>query len=141
MTNRTLWIVVLLLFTACEEKMKPVVTINPKLQRPILCMKLSSINVDKEVLNTFNTLYDFNESCPLTLSVSYKKDIVCNSTHNVQMKNVGRFPTSYLKLEVRKGLEMEYTYYVDLYSNVDKDDMVEGFNQLREDLLKHKGEK
>ena len=135
MTKRTLWIVVLLLLTACEEKMKPVVTINPKLALPISCMKLSPINVDKEVFKTFNNLYDFNDTCDLTLSVSYKKDIVCNSTHNVQMKTVGRFPTSYLKLEVRKGLEMEYTYYVDLYSNVDEEDMVEGFERLKLDLM------
>jgi len=132
----SLCIVVLLLLTACEEKRKPVVTISPKLTLPITCMRLNHLNVEKEVLNTFNTLYDFNETCPLTLSVSYKKDIVCNSTQNVQMKNVGRFPTSYLKLELRKGLEMQYTYYIDLYSNVDKEDMVEGFKRLKLDLMR-----
>ncbi|SFV58897.1 hypothetical protein MNB_SV-12-1387 [hydrothermal vent metagenome] len=126
----------ILLFTACEEKLKPVVTINPKLKRPISCMKLNQINMEKEVLDTFNNLYDFNETCDLILSVSYKKDIVCNSTQNVNMKNMGKFPKSYLKLSLRKGLEIEYTYYIDLYKNVDKEDMKEGFARLKEDLIK-----
>ena len=127
--------VVLLLFTACEEKMKPVVTINPQLERPISCMKLNRINVDKEVLDVFDKLYDFNKTCNFTLNISYKKDIVCNSTQNVQMKNMGKFPTSFLKLELRKGLELDYKYYIDLYSNVDEDDMLEGFERLRLDLM------
>lgn len=136
MIKKNLWMVALLILTACEEKMKPIVTINPKLERPITCMKLDRISIDKEVLHTFTKLYDFNETCDLTLSVSYKKDIVCNSTQNVQMKNMGKFPTSFLKLELRKGLELEYKYYIDLYSNVDEDDMAEGFERLRLDLMR-----
>ncbi|MBU1668565.1 hypothetical protein KKC13_09085 [bacterium] len=141
MIKKSLWVAVLLFFTACEEKMKPVVTINPKLERPIPCMKLNHLNVEKEVLDTFNTLYDFDETCDLILSVSYKTDIVCNSTQNVYMKNVGKFPKSYLKLELRKGLEMQYSYYIDLHSNVDEDDIEEGFERLKDDLLKDKGDK
>lgn len=126
---------IILIFSGCEEKMKPVVTISPKLQLPIKCMGLSSINIDKNILTLFKDLYKFDESCPFGLSISYKKDIVCNSRHNIQMKSVSRFPKSYLKLEVRRGIDMQYTYYKDLYNNVDEDDMIEGFRRLREDLL------
>jgi len=98
-------------------------------------MGLSSINIDKNILTLFKDLYKFDESCPFGLSISYKKDIVCNSRHNIQMKSVSRFPKSYLKLEVRRGIDMQYTYYKDLYNNVDEDDMIEGFRRLREDLL------
>lgn len=136
MIKRNLWITVLLLFTACEEKAKPVVSINPKLSLPISCMRLNHTDIDKGFLDTISKLYDFDKTCPLTLTVSYKKDIVCNSTQNVQIKNTGRFPMSYLKLELRRGLDIEYTYYVDLYDNVDKEDIAEGFERLKSDLMK-----
>lgn len=136
-----LLLISILFLAGCEEKMKPVVTINPKLILPISCMNLNRITLDPEITEQLNALYPFDETCPLTLSVSYKKDIVCNSTQNIQMKNMGKFPKSYLKLELREGLEMEYTYYVDLYSNIDKDDIEEGFAHLKKDLLKPKGEK
>jgi len=83
-------------------------------------------------------LYPFDESCNLTLSISYKKDIVCNSTQNVHMKNVGKFPKSYLKMELRKGLEMIYTYYIDLSENIEVDDLDEGFRKLKQDLIQAK---
>jgi hypothetical protein len=51
------------------------------------------------------------------------------------MKNMGKFPRSFVKLEVRNGLDSLYSYYVDLYSNVDEDDVVDGFLQLKKDVL------
>lgn len=141
MIKRNLWIVILLLFTACQEKAKPIVIRNPDLAVPISCIRLNSLGVRKAYIDTLNKLYTFDKKCDLTLSVSYKKDIVCNSTQNVQMKNMGKFPISFLKLELRKGLELKYSYYVDLYSNVDEDDLEEGFERLKEDLLINKGDK
>lgn len=126
---------IIFILGGCEEKLKPVVTISPKLQLPIKCMKLNSINIDKNILTLFKSLYEFDESCPFTLTISYKKDIVCNSIQNIQMKSIGRFPKSYLKLALRRGIDMQYTYYIDLYNNIDKDDMIEGFSRLREDLF------
>jgi hypothetical protein len=124
-----------LLFGGCEEKAMPVVTINPNLKLPIVCMKLDVLDVEKDFINRLKEQYAFDETCPLTLSVSYKKDIVCNSTQNVNMKSLGKFPRSYLKLQLRKGMEMEYTYYIDLFSNIDGDDVEEGFKRLKEDLI------
>ncbi|MCH9741220.1 MAG: hypothetical protein K0U38_10365 [Epsilonproteobacteria bacterium] len=136
MKRLLLCLLALLLFTACQEKAKPAVTINPKLEHPISCMKLNTLNVEKDVLGQLKELYGFDESCSLVLIVSYKKDIVCNSPQNVHMNSVGKFPKSYLKFELRIGLEVQYTYYIDLYSNVDSDDIEEGFKRLERDLIK-----
>ncbi len=133
--KKILYIITLILFIACEEKEKPSVIISSDLERPISCMKLNKIGGDKELLESLEKLYDFNQSCIFTLTLSSKKDIVCNSTNNVMSKNMGKFPKSFVKLELRKGMKVEYSYYVDLYSNVDEDDIKEGFDRLKKDLL------
>ena len=129
---------IILLLTACEEKAKPVVTRNSDFPTPIKCMQLDSLDVDKTLINRLNELYSFDKTCPLTLTISYKKDIVCNSTQNVYRKNSGKFPKSYLKMELRKGLDVVYSYYIDLYHNVDVDDLNEGFKRLKQDLIENK---
>ncbi len=133
--KKILYLITLILFIACEEKEKPSVIISSDLKRPISCMKLNKIGGDKELLESLEKLYDFNQSCIFTLTLSSKKDIVCNSTNNVMSKNMGKFPKSFVKLELRKGMKVEYSYYVDLYSNVDEDDIKEGFDRLKKDLL------
>lgn len=126
---------ILLLFIGCNEKSKPIITVDKNLSTPIKCMALNSLGMDKEFINSINRLYDFNKSCPLKLSISYKKDIVCNSPYNPNIKNVSRFPKSFLKIELREGLKVKYSYYVDLYSNVDDEDIEEGFLNLKNTLL------
>ena len=132
--KKYLYLIFLIFFIACEEKRKPNIIISSDLELPISCMKLNRLG-DKELINSLAKLYDFNKSCALTLTLSSKKDIVCNSTSNVMSKNMGKFPKSFLKLELRKGMRVEYSYYIDLYSNVDEDDVKEGFAQLKRDLL------
>jgi len=75
----------------------------------------------------------------LTLTLSTKKDIVCNSPQNAMAKASGKFPRSYIKLKLRRGIELQYSYYLDLYSNVDEDDVEEGFERLKKDLIESKG--
>jgi len=135
----TLTFSALIFFVACEEKAKPKVTIDSDLMLPIRCMKLNILGDDEELVNSLNNLYTFDKRCALTLTLSSKKDIVCNSTNNMMSKNMGKFPKSFLKLELREGMKIKYSYYVDLYSNVDEDDVEEGFEQLKKDLLTPKG--
>ena len=123
----------ILLLTACEEKSKPNITINSNLSLPIKCMKLNII--EEEFTNRLKELYPFDEKCDLTLTVSSKKDIVCNSPQNVMLKTSGKFPKSYLRLKLRRGMEVEYSYYIDLYSNVDEDDVERAFIRLKKDLI------
>jgi len=125
-----------ILLSACQERAKPVIKKSDNLATPISCMSLNELGVDnREFVATLNSLYSFDKSCPLRLSLSYKKDIVCNSSYNAMSKNMGKFPKSFVRLELREGMRIVYSYYVDLYSNVDEDDLVEGFTQLKKDLL------
>ncbi len=81
-------------------------------------------------------MFDFNQSCGAKLYISYKRDISCNSSYNAVMKNTQGFPKSYLKFELKRGLDTLYSYYIDLYNNVDIDDIESEFKVVKEDLLK-----
>ena len=128
-------IAIVLLLGACEEKSKPIIIKNPNAQIPISCMKLDSLEKN-ELINQLETLYNFTPNCNYTLSLKFKKDIVCNSTQNVGMKSMGKFPQSFLQLEVREGLKPIYSYYIDLYHNANIDDVKIGFMRLNKDILK-----
>jgi len=128
-------IITLSFFTACEEKAEPIIMKKSNLMTPLPCLKLATLQKESEIINHLQELYPFKKSCDYTLTLSYKKDILCNSNHNIALKTTGKFPKSFVKIEVHKGLTSIYSYYVDLYSNVDNDDVEEGFQQLKEDLL------
>ena len=130
-----LYLISLIFFAACEDKAKPTITISSDLKPPISCMKLNKMVEDKELLSSLEKLYNFTDSCSLILTLSSKKDIVCNSTNNIMSKTMGKFPKSFMKLELRKGMKLQYSYYIDLYSNVDEDDVKEGFERLKKDLI------
>ncbi len=138
LTFFTLSFFTLIFFVSCEEKAQPSVTISSDLERPISCMKLNRLVENKELLSSLENLYAFDDNCALTLTLGSKKDIVCNSTNNMMSKNMGKFPKSFIKLELREGMKLQYSYYRDLYSNVDEDDVKEGFERLKKDLLKPK---
>ena len=135
----TLLFFTLFSFTACEEKAEPRIFVEPKLTVPITCMKLNTLGSDEALVERLKKLYTFSDRCDLTLTLSTKKDIVCNSPQNPMDKAYGKFPRSYIKLDLRRGIELQYSYYVDLYSNVDEDDVEEGFERLKKDLIVSKG--
>ena len=125
----------LLLLTACEEKRKPVISVDTNVQLPLTCLKLNPLESEENFEATLKNLYTFKANCPHQLTLSYKKDIVCNSGYNASGQSLGKFPRSFLKLEVRKGLRVEYSYYIDLLDNVESDDVEEGFVRLKKDIL------
>jgi len=131
----TVFFMTLLLLTACEEKRKPVIFMDTNVQLPMSCLKLNPLENEKKFDATLKKLYTFKGNCPHQLTLSYKKDIVCNSGYNASGQSLGKFPKSFLKLEVRKGFTMEYSYYIDLLNNVDSDDVEEGFATLKKDIL------
>ena len=136
--KKYLYLITLIFFIGCEEKIEPRITISPELALPIMCMKLNKLDGNKKLIKSLKKFYTFDEHCALTLSLSSKKDIVCNSPQNALLKTSGKFPKSYLSLKLRKGMELKYSYYIDLYSNVDEDDVEEGFIQLKKDLIEPK---
>jgi len=124
-----------LLLTACNDK--AIVNVYDKkiLKTPLPCLKLTIFPKNKMISQTMESLYPFKNSCPYHLDISHKSGITCNSTQNVQTKCIEGFPSSYLNMEVRKGLSLKYSYYIDLMEDVTKEDVEEGFERLSKDLL------
>jgi len=131
----------MLLLTSCEEKRKPVISVDTNVQLSLNCLKLNPLESEESFEVTLKKLYTFKANCPHQLTLSYKKDIVCNSGYNISGQSLGKFPKSFLKLEVRKGFTIEYSYYIDLLDNVESDDVEEGFSRLKKDILTASKEK
>ena len=132
---RTYFLLIFSLFiSGCGDK--PMTTIYDKsiLNQKIECLKLSVIPKDKQIASTLQHLYHFSQTCKYRLEVSFKQSIVCNSHYNAQSKALGKMPNSYLKMELRSGLRLQYSYYIDLDHKPDKEDVEDGFEQFREDL-------
>ncbi len=112
MKNTLFTITTLLLLTACDDK--AMVTIYKKkiTQHPISCMKLTVFPEEPMIIQTLKKRYPFNNDCDLTLDVSYKSGIKCNSRFNVATKTTTNFPNSYLKMELRRRLSLLYSYYI-----------------------------
>jgi len=118
----------------CDEK--PMINIYQQeiLKVPPNCLQLQVSPPNSKIESTLNSIYAFISSCPYKLEVSYKKGIHCNSTQNAYSSALGKFPSSYLKMEVRKGLSLQYSYYIDLQNSVTNNDLSNGINRIREDL-------
>jgi len=41
-----------------------------------------------------------------------------------------------LNFELRRGLKVEYSYYTDLYNNVDEEEIENAFLSMKNDLIK-----
>ena len=132
------WVRTLLLLGAfglggCGEK--PVVTVYPALhERPVTCMRLEVFLADRALESSIEKLYPFRDDCPVVLEVRHKENICCNSTQNVQQKNLSTFPRHFLRLELRLGLTPLYSYYIDLDHPADTDDAKAAFESLQENL-------
>ena len=123
-----------LFFAGCEDK--SIVNIYDKsiLKTPIKCLKLTIIPENEKLKKALEELYHFDDSCPVHLDLSYKSGIKCNSTQNVQRKSIEGFPGSYLRMEIRKGLSLKYSYYIDLDEDVSQKDVQRAFKRIKKDL-------
>ena len=81
--------------------------------------------------------YKFTTNCPYRLELSYKSGIVCNSPYNAPQKATTNFPSAFITLQVKKGFGLEYSYYRDLNGKPTIDDVKEGFDRLKSDILKN----
>jgi len=127
-------ILIALLLMGCSKKSEPIVKKDADLAAPVQCMALNELGIEKNFIKKLHSLYAFDERCDLKLTLKYKKDIVCNSPYNPNKKNVSQFPKSFLSLELRRGFKTEYSYYIDLYSNVDEEDIEDAMLRLKKDL-------
>ncbi|SFV90429.1 hypothetical protein MNB_SV-4-1323 [hydrothermal vent metagenome] len=129
-----LFTVSLLMLTGCTQKAERTFYDKQITKQPIECMKLAVTPPDKQMEQTMKKLYHFTESCPYTLTLSYKSGIVCNSHYNAQSKALGKMPNSYMNLELRRGFKLLYSYYIDLDHKPGEEEIREGFKTLRSDL-------
>ena len=98
------------------------------------CLRAVVFPPDDMIQNTLDKLYSFDESCEFKLQVSKKGGITCNSPHNADKKNMGSFPSGYLKMDVMKGSKTLYSYYIDLKDSPTKSDIKNGFARVKKDL-------
>ena len=87
----------------------------------------------ESIENKLNELYSFDKNCNLDLHVSYKSSIVCNSNQNAGKKALG-MAKSYLRLELKKGTRLLYSYYIDLDDNLQDSDIQNGFEVIQDTL-------
>lgn len=124
----------LLLFHGCGEDAQVTLYDTTVKAHPPHCLKLDIFPPDPAIEKTARGLYPFADSCPFQLSLSYKNGIRCNSNANAPRKTLSNFPSAYLRLELRKGMKLFYSYYRDLTHPVEADDLKEAFRRFREDV-------
>ena len=106
-------------------------------QKPIACLALRVYPPDSEAENAIRRLYVFKSDCPYTLKLSTKAGIHCNSNANAPLKATSNFPNAFLRLELRRGMKLLYSYYVDLTHRPDSGNIEDGFERIRNDLSFH----
>ncbi len=104
------------------------------MKTPIKCMKLAVVSEDKNILQSMQKLYTFDDKCTLKLEISYKDGIHCNSNQNADRKALSTFPQSYLRMELREGLDLQYSYYIDLSDDIDEDALQRAFKKIQKEL-------
>jgi len=100
----------------------------------IPCLRLRVFPPDPEAKRVMETLYTFASECPYTLQISTKSGIHCNSNANAPTKTLSNFPSAYLRMELRRGMRLLYSYYIDLTASPTASDIEKGFERMQEDL-------
>ena len=124
----------LLALTGCDNKAEINFYDKNLKQHHLKCLQFNPKNNGKLEQSLIN-LYPFDPKCKNILELSYKSDIVCKSPYNTSIKNTSAYPNAYIELEVRDGFKLLYSYYKDLYNKPDIDDLKDGFDKLKDDIL------
>lgn len=133
---RVLFLLLLTLFiSGCGKKAQVNFYDKSLKENKLKCLSFMPQNSTK-LEQKLKTLYKFNNNCPNRLELSYKSGIVCNSSYNAPQKATTNFPNAYLKLEVKNGFKLQYSYYIDLTSKPTTSDIEEAFSRLKSDILK-----
>ena len=121
-----------LVITACEDK-NVYVSFYDKSIKKIPCLSLD--NSLKPFEGSLQKEYNFKENCPYKLVLASATNIVCKSPFNASTKTTTNFPSSYIELDIKKGIDLIYSYYKDLTHETTKDDIQDGFKRLKRDIL------
>jgi len=134
-SNSWLLLIVALFFQGCESQ-TPLVNVYKQeiVKTPLRCLTLVVVPKDTQIEQTLKEIYPFKRECPYRLEVSFKGGIHCNSTQNATRSALGNFPQSYLRMEIRKGFSLQYSYYIDLTHPIGGADVAKGFERIQEDI-------
>jgi hypothetical protein len=124
------------IFVGCEDKSMVNIYDKSIITHPPSCLALSVIPEEKSIENAIRDRFEFDPKCPWRLEVKYKNDIHCNSNQNSDRKALSSFPVSYLRMEIRRGMQMVYSYYIDLQKQADADDATRGISRIIDDVFK-----
>jgi hypothetical protein len=127
-------LVMLFIVNGCGDRSVVIIYDRNSTGKSLPCLRLNFFPPDPENERIMNRFYAFSEDCPYTLEVSTKSGIHCNSTTNVPDKTTSNFPTAYLRLEVRRGMKLIYSYYIDLTDTPGPKELQKGFERLQQDL-------
>jgi hypothetical protein len=118
----------------CEDR--SIVNIYDKtiLKAPPSCLALSVIPPHKEIEKRLNSVYQFDPKCIYHMEVSYKNNIHCTSNQNSQRKALSAFPSSFLRIGIRKGMKVIYDYYIDLPKLATPDNAEDAMEIIMRDL-------
>jgi len=132
---KTLLIISIFFLSACDKRAQVVMYDKSLKTNKLKCLSFLPVNNTKLEQN-LKKMYNFNNNCPNRLELDYKSGIKCNSSYNAPQKATTNFPSAYIKLEVKNGFSLKYSYYKDLTHKPDVSDLKDAFNQLKDDILK-----
>jgi len=131
-------IVLLLLFVfgGCSDKKDVYITFYDKniTNKTLPCIRYSSLPKNSRFLDVMEQIHPSNKSCRYWIELNYKNKIHCNTQANAVNEALGNFPTSYIKLELRDGMKLLYSYYKDLPKSATEDDVKESLKRLLDDI-------
>jgi hypothetical protein len=106
---------------------------------PPTCLSLQVHPENAAIEKALRDQYTFSEpmACPYRLEVSWKSNIHCTSNQNSDRKALSAFPSSFLRMEIRRGMRLLYTYYIDLPRPAGAEDAVGALKRVRKDLGFH----
>ena len=129
-----LFTLLLLVIAGCDDKAYVTVYDKTIRKKPIDCLRLKVFPPDPVAEEAIRGLYPFRDDCPYTLELSTKSGIRCTSNANVPQKVTSNFPSAYLRMELRRGMRLLYSYYIDLTHKPERGDIERGFRRLGDDL-------
>jgi hypothetical protein len=127
-------ILVVIFIFGCNNK--EYITIQDKniTKEPLPCLGLDPMNL-QFANDALSDIYNFDKSCHYRISITTRGHIHCNSSFNSSTKANSAFPTAYVRLELKDGMNTAFSYYVDLTSPPDNSDIKRAFEVMREYIL------
>jgi hypothetical protein len=125
----------LILLSACSDRHPYVKLYERNLSTtPPPCLALEVFPPDPDAEKTLRKLYGFRTECPYLLRVTTREGIVCRSNGNAPIKATSNFPSAYLRMELRHGMKLLYSYYIDLTDVPGASDIEAAFERLKQDI-------